>query len=611
MVKRVSAGLRAGRPVAGRLILPRGAGSRPVSALLRAMSLACSLAIAMACATAPPSPTATDRVAQPVQTADYDVLVGEFAARDQDWLAARNAFMRAVQKDPNSAFLQLRVASLSARLGEIELAKSHAARAVALEQENEVARILLARLRRHSGDVLGVEQVLRGDDGAPVSLRAGVLLVQLMIENERQAEALGTAEALVESYPDELGPYFALASVWEEAGDRAQVEATVLRAISAFPGEAALYSRLAQLRRAVGDVDGEIAAYQLLLEEQPDHQGTLRVLAQLMVEQGDLDAAVRFYEQAFEYYPDEMSLLQALTGLDLQRDEGARAVARLAEVLERRPFDYRMVYLLAVIRLDLGEADAAIADLARIPASHAAHRDARIRMVQLYEAREDVPAALAVMEELRLQYPDRRLDFHTAGLRSRSGDVEGGVALLQSYLAADAADAEATYQLALIYDAAQRREEAVEWMSAALAFDPNNAQALNYIGYTLAERGEDLERAEAMILRALELEPNDGYITDSLGWVYYMRAVPLIEAGQDQDASEWLGLALATLTRAAELSGGDPVISEHLGDVSLLAGRKREALAFYEEAFALEPRPAEQPDLFEKLEALRAELGSR
>ena len=148
-------------------------------------------------------------------------------------------------------------------------------------------------------------------------------------------------------------------------------------------------------------------------------------------------------------------------------------------------------------------------------------------------------------------------------------------------------------------------------MSAALAFDPNNAQALNYIGYTLAERGEDLERAEAMILRALELEPNDGYITDSLGWVYYMRAVPLIEAGQDQDASEWLGLALATLTRAAELSGGDPVISEHLGDVSLLAGRKREALAFYEQAFALEPRPAEQPDLLEKLEALRAELGSR
>ena len=59
----------------------------------------------------------------------------------------------------------------------------------------------VARLLRADGDVLGVEQALRGDDGAPVSLRAGILLVQLMLENRRRAEALGTATALVEAYP--------------------------------------------------------------------------------------------------------------------------------------------------------------------------------------------------------------------------------------------------------------------------------------------------------------------------------------------------------------------------------------------------------------------------
>lgn len=599
----------AGGPGEGRVTGSQAWGWVPVVAFGRVAGIGLALLLAAGCATPVPRPAGPDAAARQVETSDYDVLVGEFAARDGDLLAARNAFLRAVQKDPGSAFLQWRVALLSAQIEDLELATAHAERAVALEPDNGIARILLARLRRRTGDVLGVEQVLRGEDGAPVSLRAGVLLVQLMLENDRRAEALGTAEALVESYPDQLGAYFALASVREAAGDQAQVEATVLRAISAFPEEAALYSRLAQLRRAAGDVDGEIAAYQLVLEQRPDHLGTLRMLAQLMVEQQDLAAAVRYYEQAFEYYPDETRLLQALTGLDLERGEGERAVARLDEAVQRRPFDYRLVYLLAVMRLEIGEIDDALSDLERIPVGHEAHRDARVRMVQLYEAREDVSGALALMEELRLQYPDRRLDFHTAGLRGRNGDLDGGIALLRGYLEEDPSDGEAIYQLALVYDTAKRQDEAIEWMRAAVDLDPNNAQALNYIGYTLAERGENLAEAEALILRALELQPNDGYITDSLGWVYYMRAVPLIEAGQGEDAGAWVARALATLTRAAELSGGDPVISEHLGDASLLAGDKRQALEFYEQAFELDPRPGEQPGLREKLEALRAELG--
>jgi len=580
------------------------------AALVRAAALALALGLAVGCATPTPSGRAQSpaSVAQPAQSAEYDVLVGEFAARDGDWLAARNAFLRAVQKDPDSPYLQLRAALLSARIDDLELARAHAARAVELDPGDERARILLGRLRRHAGDTLGVEQALRADDGAPISLRAGVLLVQLMLENERRAEALGTAEALVETYPDDLGAYFALASVWEEAGDQAQLEATVLRAISAFPEEAALYARLAQLRRAVGDVDGEIAAYRLLLEEQPDHLGTLRMLAQLMIDQGDLDAAVRYYERAYEAYPDEAPLLQALTGLDLQRGEAERAVARLDEAVRRRPFDYRMVYLLAVMRLEAGEIDTALVDLARIPAGHAVYRDARVQMIQLYELREEFGAALEVIEELRVQAPDRRLDFHAAGLRARNGDLDGALALLQGYLDEDPEDVEAIYQVALVYDTAKHRTEAIAWMRAAIELNPENAQALNYIGYTLAERGEDLEEAEALILRALDLAPNDGYITDSLGWVYYQRALPLVAAGREDDAGEWLALAMTTLERAAELSGGDPVISEHLGDASLLAGEKRRALDFYEQAFELQPRPDEQPDLLDKLEALRAEL---
>ncbi|MFP6605891.1 MAG: hypothetical protein VCC19_04900, partial [Myxococcota bacterium] len=131
---------------------------------------------------------------------------------------------------------------------------------------------------------------------------------------------------------------------------------------------------------------------------------------------------------------------------------------------------------------------------------------------------------------------------------------------------------------------------------------------LNYIGYTWAERGENLDEAERMILRALDQRPNDGYITDSLGWLYYMRGLPLVGTA---DATRGLGLlerARVQLFHAAELTGGDPVISEHLGDVHMALDERRRALEFYQEAVRLDHREDEQPSLLEKLDRLRREL---
>lgn len=575
----------------------------------RALAALAGLGLAACASVTPDSGVASRLRVQPDAPPDFDVLVGEFAARDGNLLEARNAFLRAVEKDPDSAYLHLRVAMLSSRIEDVELARAHAERAVALDAEDESARILLARLLRHEGDVVGVERVLRGDDGAPVSLRAGVLLIQLMVENRRRAEALGTASALVEAYPDDIGAYYALASVHEDAGDRARVEAVVLRAISAFPDQVALYTRLAQMRRAGGDIDGEIAAYRLLLERQPDHLGTLRMLAELLVKQQDLDGAIRVYEQALGHYPGELVLLQPLIGLDIQQGNLEHASARLEEIVRQRPQDYELVYMLGLVLLERGESDRGIAALERIPAYHEAYRDARIRIVQLYEERAELDRALAVLEQLRIVHPDQRFDFHAAGLRVRNGDFEGGVALVREHIEANPDDPEALYQMGLVHDTAKRRDDAIGWMRASLEKDPENAHALNYIGYTLAERGQNLDEAEALIKRALELEPEDGYIIDSLGWVYYMRALPLVEEGRSEDAQGWVDRSLETLERAAALSGGDPVISEHLGDVHLLVGDRQRALGFYEQAVDLDPRPDEQPDLLDKLEALRAELG--
>jgi tetratricopeptide (TPR) repeat protein len=96
-----------------------------------------------------------------------------------------------------------------------------------------------------------------------------------------------------------------------------------------------------------------------------------------------------------------------------------------------------------------------------------------------------------------------------------------------------------------------------------LIIDPNNGQVLNYLGYSLLERGIDKERATAMVKRAYDMNPSSSAVTDSLGWAYY----------QQGD----LGRAVPLLEKAAKAEAGDVAINEHLGDAYWTAGRRREA----------------------------------
>ena len=109
-----------------------------------------------------------------------------------------------------------------------------------------------------------------------------------------------------------------------------------------------------------------------------------------------------------------------------------------------------------------------------------------------------------------------------------------------------------------------KKEEAVEMMRKILAIDPKNANALNYIGYSYAEMGTNLASAKEMIIQALDISPDDGYIMDSLGWVYF-------KMGQRKKA-------LDTMLEAIKRVPDDPVIQEHLGDVYLELGQEGESL---------------------------------
>ena len=159
----------------------------------------------------------------------------------------------------------------------------------------------------------------------------------------------------------------------------------------------------------------------------------------------------------------------------------------------------------------------------------------------------------------------------------------------------------------LIYTRAIALERKGDWDRAepefrrTLEFVPEEPQVLNYLGYSLIEQRSNLDEALDMIERAVEGDPDSGYITDSLGWAYYRlerfeEAVPVME-------------------RAVELLPRDAVINDHLGDVYYAVGRTREARFQWRRALSFGPHPDLDMDLVRrKLEigkdAALEELGS-
>ena len=111
---------------------------------------------------------------------------------------------------------------------------------------------------------------------------------------------------------------------------------------------------------------------------------------------------------------------------------------------------------------------------------------------------------------------------------------------------------EAHFQLGALHDENKNKEKSVASMKKAIELNPKNAAALNYLGYTWAEMGVQLDEAEELIQRALKIQPNDGFYIDSLGWVYYQK-------GDYPKAVE-------QLERAVEITVDDPTIIEHLAD---------------------------------------------
>ena len=580
---------------------------------------------------------------------ELDFLVALEHERAGQLPQALAAHQRALSKDPQAAPLLRRLAELSLALDRRAQAERYAQRALEVEPQNAELRVLLGGLYAARGDLTAARRTLTNDAGAPLNPDAASALYAVLHAAGRFAEARDTAAWLVEAEPDALRGPLALARAEQSLGDGKAAEEALREGLHQRPGSLVLYGQLASLRRWRGDREGELAVYREVLGIYPDHHATLLARGEAELALGRREESDRSFARVEARYPNDLRAVLRLAESNYAAGAWAAAARRFSHALRLQPGMSEVAFFLGVARRRLGDDAAALARFADIPPDSERYLDARLQAAIIWEGRGDSERALAVLDgaparegakwkprrargksrQAKAKQAQakqaaqaararpanaaalRRVELYRAGLLSRSGNLPAAIAGLEAMLRRQPRDADVLYNLGLLHGESGDSERALQVMHRAIESDPNHADALNYIGYTWAERGERLDEAEALIERALKQRPEEGHILDSLGWVYYMRARPLIEAGRVAEGRVWLRRAVVQLKRAAERigGGGDPVISEHLGDAYFLLGRRREALQMYEEALRQKPRQDEQPDLRGKLDRLRVEFG--
>lgn len=498
-----------------------------------------------------------------------------------DYAAAADYYERALALDPQNIVLLTNAVVSSVAAGDMDEARALADRLEAADPSNQAAA--LVRL----GDTLA-----KGD--------------------------FPQAAAVLQKAGDGVNPLLAgLVSGWIEVG-REDFTAAQAR-FDAMTGNEAL-AAYGQFHKALAlALAGDFVSAETILaggEDGPLHLDRSAIVAhaEILTQIGRETDAIAIIDDALANGIPDAPLIalrdRLAAGEDVPfdvvtsaRDGAAVAFLTLADALDA-PDSERVALvharIAAHIRPDLTEAKLLAADILEDEGQHALATDAlasvpdgspwyitaQIRRASTQRAAGDPGAGIATLQELAQGYPDR------IEVQSSLGDAlrtEGRYAeAVTAYDAAVGLVKEPTQaHWPLYYTRGMANERAGNWPAAesdfreALKLEPDQPQVLNNLGYSMVEKHENLDEALGMIETAVKAEPEDGYITDSLGWVLY-------RLGRYEDA-------VKPMLRAVELTPDDPIINDHLGDVLWKVGRKREAEFQWRRALSF--GPAEDLDM--------------
>lgn len=410
-------------------------------------------------------------------------------------------------------------------------------------------------------------------------------LANLLIQEGRHAEGLDALDALSkENLSPELR-YFR-AKALAGLGRYSEAIAEAKRAVETEPFFIRAWAELAYLYDVTKDFVSAEQTYSYLLEIGEDNPDIRLRLIELNIGLNNPNRALEFFQNG----PDTLGFTLKTASAFL--DEGFHDYARevLIPLEEGGEVPPEAKLFLAVIAYEKdGDVESALEHLNGIPSGHRLSVNAVKMRLQLLAANGRSDEAVPLAEKAVGKFPaDKDMWLIYGELLEDAERPEEALDVLARALKRWPDDTTLLYEQAALFHTLGRENEALAAMEKIITINPDHADALNFAGYVLADRGENLERALLMITRADRLKPNNAYILDSLAWVHF-------RLGRIDEAWD-------IIQRAASLSPQEYTVWEHFGDIARKLGLVEEARKGYENALRFAPE--DKPSIREKLESL-------
>lgn len=505
----------------------------------------------------------------------YELIVAEVAIQRGQLDFALERYVPIVEQY-RSARLAERVMRIALYLKRPLIAYDVAELWVSIAPDDLEARKSAARLSLHQQKLdRSVEHLQAIIERLP-NIPLGLNQVALILSKEKnRPSSIQVMNRIAEQYQDKKEAWYAMALVALSGNDLNLASQSIDKALeidAQWRNALVLRSRILVRQ---GNNSEALAALKKLAESNPDDLNTRLIYLGLMIENEETDKALVELKSLSKHPRNNPSSLYSLSQMSLQLNETAIAKEALLKVIKARRHVQESAYYLGQIAENDGDYEEAIRWFSQVTEGEF-ELSAQVRAAVLMAEVGDVVDARRHLTRLRRQQPELapRLYLIEGEILVNKEMLTEALGLYDEALSETPEDVGLLYARGLLGESLGKLDIMERDLSQIIRQDPRNANALNALGYTLANRTDRLEEALGYIKQALELKPNNPAVKDSMGWVQY-------RLGNYAEAERYL--------REAHNDLADSEIAAHLGEVLLVQGNLEEARSVLKKALEADP----------------------
>lgn len=546
------------------------------------------VAAAEAAATAPKPAAVTTSVPPEIM---YQVLVAEVAMQRGQYDVAIKHYLD-LARESRDMQLAERAARVAVYAHDNQSALEAAKLWVELDPPNIEARQVLTAFYIRNGQLVEAQRELEGVLAAvPEGDESAFMLIAgLLGRQQDKLAALQVMQRLIEARPKDPAALFAFTHLAVRTGALEEAEQAIKRVVELQPTRVDAMVQQARILTMRGKAGEALALLESAVKKHPKHLGLRTAYARLLVDAKQYDKAFDQFKTVNKQAPNDSDVLFALGVLAVQLDhvdEGERYLLKLNRA--NKGYTAESAYYLGRIAEEFRkDPDKAIKWYEQVDRGENL-LESQLRIAYLIAQKGDVDLAIAGLRNISARGPAQTLRVYLVEgqLLRDAGRHKDALEVFNTGLEELPDNNDLLYSRAMVAEKLDQLDLMESDLKRVLASEPDNVDALNALGYTLADRTRRYDEATGYIRRALELRPDSHYVLDSMGWLQY-------RLGNYADAAKHL-------RRALELNP-DSEIAAHLTEVLWIMGDKQAARTVWKQALDAAPGNKFLLDVMNKLD---------